>query len=196
MSSGRTCDGARPARDAGRRRSATWRRRRALRRACRTAARTGPPGRRCRGSSACRCRRGGTAEQTSTWIWPFVAVLRVVNVLPQEQVTVGLDVVGVDVGLHGGSSSCGRRVAVARWRGVEPEPRSRPVCQPAHGASTTAAGGRTDPGRRVAGSVAGPRRGLLDLHQELDVVPGLASACPAAAPAPAPARARRAPGAA
>ena len=31
--------------------------------ACRSASRTGPRGRRCRGSSACRCRTGGTASR-------------------------------------------------------------------------------------------------------------------------------------
>ena len=53
----------------------------------RTASRSGPPGHRCRGSSAYRCRRGGSCEQTSAWIVPLVAVLRVGNVAPQVQVT-------------------------------------------------------------------------------------------------------------
>ena len=57
---------------------------------CRSAPRTGRRGRRCRGSSACPCRTGGSCEQTSAWMTPFVAVLRVVNVLPQVQVTCGL----------------------------------------------------------------------------------------------------------
>ena len=71
---------ARPAaRDQSSGRPASWR----------SGPRSGRRGRRCRGSSACRCRTGGSCEQTSAWMVPVVAVLRVVNVLPQVQVDLG-----------------------------------------------------------------------------------------------------------
>ncbi len=63
-------------------RRATWRPT-----SCRTAPRTGPRGHRCRGSSACPCRTGGTRSTPRRGSGPTSAVLRVVNVVPQVQVT-------------------------------------------------------------------------------------------------------------
>ena len=62
-------------------REATWRP------SWRTASRSGRRGHRCRGSSACRCRTGGSSSTRRRECGRSVDVLRVVNVLPQVQVT-------------------------------------------------------------------------------------------------------------
>ena len=119
---------------------------------------------------------------------PFVAVLRVVNVLPQVQVTCGLDV------RRGGCPSSwvflSRVVAgsSARMRGREPEPVNQcAICAPAsesaapwsrwnaglgHSCDRSVGVGSARPAAAGAG-----RRGLVDLHQELDVGLGLLAAC-------------------
>ena len=80
---------------------------------CRSAPRSGPPGHRCRGSSACRCRTGGTASRRRR------GSRRSARAAGGERVAagaghLGLHVLGVDVGLQGFSSMSGRH-RVAHW---------------------------------------------------------------------------------
>src|SRR6476661_1314541 len=95
---------------------------------------------------------------------PLVAVLRVVNVLPQVQVTWVSTYAGW-MSFFMVSSRCrppGRRALPSGRARGEPEPRGYLASQRGEGAN---------PSRSVAVAAAGRR--LLDLHQELDVARGL-----------------------
>src|SRR5690242_9324900 len=101
---------------------------------------------------------------------PLVAVLRVVNVLPQVQVTwvstyagwMSFFMVSSRRAVAGSSCWCARR---------EPEPRIYLASQRRVGANPSPPR-RSGPGRRSVVAV-GARGRLLDLHEELDVALGL-----------------------